>query len=350
MSLEVFAPKWIEEYARANRQKPRGIQSKQSILDTHLLPRFGARPLNRFTDVDVQQLKAALADRAPKTVNNVLSVLNKLLKTAVRWKLLPVMPVTVDLLQVPPPSFSFYEFDEFALLSKEATRMDERLAVMVLLGGEAGLRMGEMSALGWDDVDFRREQICVARSESQGEMTVPKGGRSRVVPLTKALVTALAKLCAGRRDKQARVLTRDDGSGLSEQTLRTWISNVQKAAGLRVTGALHVLRHTFCSHLAMRGAPVLAIKELAGHRSLRTTMRYMHLSNSEARRAIALLDLQGARQESVPPAPPLVSPTGFEPVGGQASSQCSGNRRKQDRRGAGESRRGRAKAAKRGAE
>ncbi len=47
--------------------------------------------------------------------------------------------------------------------------------------------------------------------------------------------------------------------------------------GLKVTGGLHILRHTFCSRLAMAGAPALAIKELAGHTSLTTTMRYMHL-------------------------------------------------------------------------
>jgi hypothetical protein len=41
---------------------------------------------------------------------------------------------------------------------------------------------------------------------------------------------------------------------------------------------MHRLRHTFCSHLAMRGAPARAIQELAGHQGLTTTQRYMHLS------------------------------------------------------------------------
>ena len=52
----------------------------------------------------------------------------------------------------------------------------------------------------------------------------------------------------------------------------------QRRAGLKVTGKVHILRHTFCSHLAMQGAPARAIKELAGHANLSTTMRYMHLS------------------------------------------------------------------------
>ncbi len=71
-----------------------------------------------------------------------------------------------------------------------------------------------------------------------------------------------------------------------------WMRRAQRLAGLKVTGGLHVLRHTFCSRLAMAGAPALAIKELAGHTSLTTTMRYMHLSPSAKSAAIQLLNAE----------------------------------------------------------
>ena len=51
----------------------------------------------------------------------------------------------------------------------------------------------------------------------------------------------------------------------------------------------HILRHTFCSHLAMRGAPARAIQELAGHQDLATTQRYIHLSPAALDAAIRLL-------------------------------------------------------------
>ena len=57
-----------------------------------------------------------------------------------------------------------------------------------------------------------------------------------------------------------------------------------------------MLRHTFCSHLAMRGAPARAIQELAGHRDLTTTQRYMHLSPAALDSAIRLLDSPGVRR------------------------------------------------------
>ena len=53
---------------------------------------------------------------------------------------------------------------------------------------------------------------------------------------------------------------------------------------------VHRLRHTFCSHLAMRGAPARAIQELAGHQELGTTQRYMHLSPAAVEASIRLLE------------------------------------------------------------
>jgi site-specific recombinase XerD len=67
------------------------------------------------------------------------------------------------------------------------------------------------------------------------------------------------------------------------------MSRAAKRAGLTKRG-VHILRHTFCSHLAMKGAPARAIQELAGHESLSTTQRYMHLSPAAIDRAIRLLD------------------------------------------------------------
>jgi site-specific recombinase XerD len=68
------------------------------------------------------------------------------------------------------------------------------------------------------------------------------------------------------------------------------MERAQRRANLPVTGGIHILRHTFCSRLAMRGAPAMAIKELAGHADLSTTQRYMHLSPAAKDQAIRLLE------------------------------------------------------------
>jgi site-specific recombinase XerD len=71
--------------------------------------------------------------------------------------------------------------------------------------------------------------------------------------------------------------------------VQTRVKRAARHAGLSQNG-VHILRHTFCSHLAMRGAPVTAIQELAGHKELTMTQRYMHLSPAALDSAIRLLD------------------------------------------------------------
>jgi hypothetical protein len=70
------------------------VATKESIFQTHLYPVLGDRKLDAIGDEDVQRLKATLASKSRKTVNNVLSVLNKVLKVALRWKVISTMPCT----------------------------------------------------------------------------------------------------------------------------------------------------------------------------------------------------------------------------------------------------------------
>jgi hypothetical protein len=67
-SLDAFGPRFIDDYAVANRQKPSGIAAKRTILSRHLVAALGAKRLDAFTTDDVQKLKHRLRNHAPKTV------------------------------------------------------------------------------------------------------------------------------------------------------------------------------------------------------------------------------------------------------------------------------------------
>jgi len=286
-TLSEFKPRYMEGYARANREKPSGVEAKESVFRAHLLPLFGSKKLNDIHDEDVQRLKGRLITRSPKTVNNVLTVLNTCLKIAVRWGVIDAMPAKIELVKVPPTTMTFYDFDEYGALVEAAGLVDARCRAMVLLGGDAGLRRGEMMALEWSDINVRLGFITVQRSEWRGKTTVPKGGRPRRVPMTSRLKAALQAI---KHLREARVFYRDGGPTPTNKMMRNWMRSAQRRANLAVDGRIHVLRHTFCSHLAMRGAPTRAIQELAGHAHLSTTQRYMHLSPAALESAIRLLE------------------------------------------------------------
>jgi integrase len=152
--------------------------------------------------------------------------------------------------------------------------------------------MGEIIALRWCDVDFARGLLTIQQAQWNSVVDGTKGNKSRIVPMTDALATALAR---AKHLRGERVLYRDDPDGepeaVTHSTLRSWLLASEKRAGLEQEGCLHKLRHTFGSHLAMRGASPKAIQELMGHENITTTtMRYMHLSPSARRGAIDLLN------------------------------------------------------------
>jgi len=327
-TLAEFWPEFITGHVEANRQKPSTVVTTQSIYKIHLAPAFGSRRLDTISDEDVQKFKGSLSDRSPKTLNNVLTVLSKLLRVAVEWKRMDRLPCRVKLVKVQKPEVEFYEPHDYERLLSGARAADERTHLVALLGGDAGLRIGEVIALEWTDLDIKRRLVRVQRSEWQGAVSAPKGGQSRIIPMTSRLAAALEQ----QRSLRDRVLGKDDGTSVDWDWAREKMRTAQRRAGLKADGKLHKLRHTFGARLAMAGAPAKTIQELMGHADLTTTMRYLHLTPKHKEAAIRLLERgdiletgpgvspeENWGQKKAPPnltwgGPRLVTPTGLEPM------------------------------------
>jgi integrase len=179
---------------------------------------------------------------------NVLACLGKMLRYAHEIELIEVVP-RVKLLKVPPQEFDFLTFEELSRLLDAVKGEPERRA-LILTGSDAGLRQGEMIALQWGDVDLVAGTLAVRRSSWRGIVGTPKSGRDQKIPLTARLRAALR---AHRHLRAKLVFCHADGSPFTQSAIEAALRFACKRAGLRSIGS-HVLRHTFCSHLAMRGA------------------------------------------------------------------------------------------------
>lgn len=208
-------------------------------------------------------------DLSPKSVINVLTNLRAFTSFAaergwVQQRISYRMPET------DPTLPEFLSFSDYAKLIGS---LQGDLLTVALLGGDAGLRRGEIAGLQWRDIVG--SAVVVQRSVQGGNIQGTKSRRIRTVPLTRRLAEQL-------RDRETDtpwVLTLPDGSFWRRETFRWRGPVMYRLAGLSVPKQpLHVLRHTFCSHLAMRGVPATVIQQLAGHSSLSVTERYMHLS------------------------------------------------------------------------
>lgn len=169
-----------------------------------------------------------------------------------------------------------------------AAATDERYQVAVLLASEAGLRIGEIRGLQW--VDIKHGQLTVRRAIDQfGNVTTPKHDKRRSVPLSPALLAALAVL----PKRGLWVLAQEDGEPMNYERMLEGINALYGLAGVAVpvsesgvTMPWHSLRHTFGTECAARGVPVPVIKELMGHASIATTMRYVTVTSGQLDAAI----------------------------------------------------------------
>ena len=168
----------------------------------------------------------------------------------------------------------------------------QRTHLIVLLGGEAGLRCGEMIALEWGDVDLAKRQLCVRRSDWNGLVTNAEGWTAAYVPLTRRLAAALA---AHRHLRGARVLCQDDGTPLTRQIVQGRMLRAATAGEAVQARGAHPASHVLFAPRDA-GAPPKAIQELAGHADLTMTQRYMHLSPAALDAAIGLLDRPSGEQ------------------------------------------------------
>lgn len=253
-------------------------------MRVHLLPAFGELRLDRIDALRVEGYKARKLDEglSRKSINNQLTVLRRMLAVAVEWGQLVSVPA-IRWLKTPAQEFDFLTFDEAGRLVEGA---DPEWRSMIVVALRTGLRLGELLALRWRDVDLEAGRLVVRRAAARGVVGTPKSGQAREVPLSEE---ARGALRAQQHDRGELVFCDGSGAMLTRNACRRPLWRACGRAGIRRIG-WHKLRHTFASHLVMRGASMKAVQELLGHSTIEMTMRYAHLSPDARRDAVRLLD------------------------------------------------------------
>jgi integrase len=145
-----------------------------------------------------------------------------------------------------------------------------------VFAGFTGLRLGELRALQWGDLDFSSRLVHVRRSFTRREFKVPKSGRVRSVPMIDQVIGPLDRL--SRREHFTEqgdlVFANVVGEPFDDSALRRRFTAALKRAGLKRV-RLHDLRHSYCS-LAVRAYRLDEVRAYAGHADIAMTMRYVH--------------------------------------------------------------------------
>ena len=304
VTLQEYAAGWLAHILRVRKHTTH--EDYQKRLDRWILPALGSLLLPDITREKVrsmvtEQLNAALS---PKTVQNNVRVLSSLLSQALEDGLIPVnvalkpgkfLPKVSKRRQVNP-----FTREEVSTFLAAAQRHAPRYYPIFLCAVRTGLRLGELLALQWGDLDFNSRFLLVHRNYTHGKVTTPKSGEVRRVDMSRELTQTLADL---RIDRQLEVSSNEwpsipewvfcseaggllDGDNLRHRAFYTLL----RVSGLRRI-RFHDLRHTFASLLLQQGESPVYVKEQMGHSSIAITVDlYGHLIPGGNRQAVDRLD------------------------------------------------------------
>lgn len=236
----------------------------------YVLPVLGRRPIGTLARRDCPDLVTVARGKGLKlnTVRGIARTLSTVLSQAVEDEKLPANPALRmgrhlrrgdEAKTVIQPLTR----DEAAHLVSVAREHFPRWHPWLLCALRTGLRLGELLALSWDDIDFNGRFILVQRNLVRGTLTTPKSHQRRRVDLSTQLEQTLL---AWRRTQKARWLNKGkdlptwvfpslEGTALEERNVRHVFKRLLEKAKLRRI-RIHDLRHSFASLLLQQGESV----------------------------------------------------------------------------------------------
>jgi integrase len=300
----------------------------------HVMSALGDRSAAKISTQDVEKVLATISKTgvAPRTVNKQRAVISAVFNYGAKAFNLPANPAAgTDKRREPHRgALVYYSSEEVEALARglshglhrEAKQEGERAsrtaveraedaqdAELIRVAAYAGLRLGELLALRWRNVDFTGHALTIERAMSAGVESSTKSGHIRRVPLPDQAAGALDRL-SKRDDFTAPgelVFCNELGRTLDGSALRRRFKKARDAAKLRPL-RFHDLRHTYGSLLAAAGVDLVTIQSAMGHSALATTGRYLHAKPATEQAAV----FTRAFQPSSPgePSESVLSPDG----------------------------------------
>jgi integrase len=291
-------------------KRDRKIKLSTQIDYEHMIARYKKVFAEKFgerigpedvTPEMVEEFRDALLDEglSDRTVNKYLTVLHGIFVWARRRYRLAANPVANVERRPAAKRGNIDVFSREEVLALVRAADSEQDAAIYLTAAFTGLRLGELLALRWRDVDFANSAVHVRQSFTNGRVDTPKSGQERTVPMADEVAAVLAKL--GQRERfrgdDDLVFCGTAGGHLAGHRLRDRYKSALKKAGLREL-RFHDLRHTFGSH-AIRMADSREVMEWMGHQDLATTQRYLQFKpRQDAARRISEAFRTGSVAES----------------------------------------------------
>ncbi len=283
--FDEYAGKYLD-YCKVNKA-PSTYERHEKCCVKRLTQAFTGKYLYGITPVMIEKYKAdRLQSVSPASVNRDLACLKYMYTKAIEWGYVKANPSkAVKLLKEPPGRLRYLKPEEVGLLLKACA---DHLRPIVVTALNTGMRKSEILNLKWNELDLGNRKITVANS---------KNNEKRVIPINETLQSELSALT--KNPECEYVFLGKNGLPLGD-IKKAFLGAIKRA---KITDfRFHDLRHTFGSQMVMQGVDIRTVQQVMGHKTIKMTMRYSHLSPEYVQDAMMRLDnawtLYGHQSES----------------------------------------------------
>ncbi len=170
-------------------------------------------------------------------------------------------------------------FEDTVKLITEGPKQDahyKRDRLILELMYSAGLRVSELIALNWEDIEFSTRTMRI----------MGKGEKERIAPFGREAESLLDewRTINGAKNEGPVFLSEKNAERLTVRTVHRLVTRAAKRTGLHGVSP-HTLRHCFATHMLERGAPLRVVQELLGHETIATTQRYLSITTEQIKKS-----------------------------------------------------------------
>jgi integrase len=264
--------RWFENYVK-KRLRPGTIERYESTLKI-INPVIGTKFIDKIKRSDIKTLlnNEIEKGKSQTSVELMRTVISSVFNYAIDEELIKHNPTTnilksLNLKKQQQKEINPYTKDEARQFLEICKNHYPESYPFFMTAFNTGLRLGELLALDWHDIDLVERKIKVYKSYKRKELTGTKTGKTRYVDISDKLYEILK----AEYKKTGIVFVNNKGKRHEQNTIGKHFKRILKRFDLRKI-RFHDIRHTFISILISNGAKLLYVKEQAGHSSIKMTI------------------------------------------------------------------------------